>query len=83
MTDPVYRQLAQHLDAIPNGYPATQSGIELRLLERLFTPDEARLACVMRLESEPPAVIAAAPRPRSGRDAQGAQSHGDEGPDWL
>ncbi len=43
----------------PNGYPATQSGIELRLLERLFTPDEARLACVMRLESQPPAVIAA------------------------
>ncbi len=59
MTDPLYRQLAQHLDAIPNGYPATQSGIELRMLERLFTPDEARLACVMRLESEPPAVIAA------------------------
>jgi len=59
MTDPIFRQLAQHLDAIPNGYPATNSGIELRLLEKLFSPDEARLACAMRLDAEPPAEIAA------------------------
>ena len=63
MTDPIFRQLAQHLDAIPNGYPATHSGIELRLLEKLFSPDEARLACAMRLDAEPPAEIAAAGAP--------------------
>ncbi len=29
------------------GYPATRSGVELRILERLFTPEEARLAIYM------------------------------------
>lgn len=43
-TDDVYRSLQRHLDKQPVGYPATRSGAELRLLERLFTPDEARLA---------------------------------------
>ncbi|MDY7079365.1 MAG: hypothetical protein SXV54_20825 [Chloroflexota bacterium] len=29
----VYRKLARRLGAIPNGFPATESGVELRLLE--------------------------------------------------
>ena len=45
----VYRRLAQRLDAIPNGFSATESGVELRLLEKIFTPEEAELASVMRL----------------------------------
>ncbi len=55
----VYRDLAQRLDAIPNGFPATESGVELRLLAKIFAPDEARLAAVMRLTPEPAADIAA------------------------
>jgi Na+-translocating ferredoxin:NAD+ oxidoreductase subunit B len=43
-TDEVYRTLQKHLDQQPVGYPATRSGAELRLLERMFTPEEARLA---------------------------------------
>ena len=38
MTDDIYRKLAQRLDAIPNGFPATESGVELRLLAKIFTP---------------------------------------------
>ncbi|MBC7249663.1 MAG: 4Fe-4S binding protein [Anaerolineae bacterium] len=59
MSEDVYRQLAQRLDAIPNGFPATESGVELRLLAKLFTPEEAILAAVMRLSREPAADIAA------------------------
>ena len=43
-TENVYRRLQQHLDRMPIGFPATESGVELRLLERLFTPDEAEMA---------------------------------------
>ncbi|MCJ7605756.1 MAG: 4Fe-4S binding protein [Dehalococcoidales bacterium] len=39
-----YRRLQQHLDTGPVGYPATGSGIDIRLLEQLFTPEEAQLA---------------------------------------
>jgi len=55
----VYRRLAQRLDAIPNGFPSTESGTELRLLAKIFTPEEAALAAVMRLTREPAAAIAA------------------------
>lgn len=58
MPEDVYRKLARRLDAIPNGFPATQSGVELRLLAKIFTPEEATLAGVMRLSPEPAADIA-------------------------
>jgi electron transport complex protein RnfB len=59
MPEDVYRRLAQQLDAIPNGFPATESGVELRLLAKIFTEEEAALASVMRLTCEPAADIAA------------------------
>ncbi|MFQ5577481.1 MAG: 4Fe-4S binding protein [Anaerolineae bacterium] len=59
MSQTVYRQLAQRLDAIPNGFSPTESGVELRLLEKIFTEPEAELASVMRLSMEPAADIAA------------------------
>ncbi|MBM4466308.1 MAG: 4Fe-4S ferredoxin, partial [Chloroflexi bacterium] len=68
MTEDVYRKLAQRLDAIPNGFPATESGVELRLLAKMFTPDEAALASAMRLTREPATDIAA----RAGVDADTA-----------
>lgn len=40
----VYRELQEHLDRQPVCYPATQSGVEIRILKRLFTPEEAQLA---------------------------------------
>lgn len=42
--DEVYRKLQQHLDSQAVAFPAAKSGAEIRLLKRLFTPDEARLA---------------------------------------
>jgi hypothetical protein len=43
MTD-VYEKLAQHLDSLPAGYPRTESGVEMRILKRLFSPEEAEIA---------------------------------------
>lgn len=68
MSHEVYRKLARRLDEIPNGFAATASGAELRLLEKLFTPEEAEVACAMRISPESPAVIGE----RVGLDAEKA-----------
>jgi ferredoxin len=59
MNENVYRKLARRLDALPNGFPATESGVELTLLAALFTPEEAALAAEMRLTREPAGTIGA------------------------
>jgi ferredoxin len=40
----VYRNLQQHLDKFAVGFPATESGSEIRVLKHFFTPEEAKLA---------------------------------------
>jgi Na+-translocating ferredoxin:NAD+ oxidoreductase subunit B len=47
------------LDALPNGFPVTPDEAELRLLEKLFSPEEACLAAVLRLTPESATWIAA------------------------
>jgi len=54
----VYKKLATHLDYLPGGYPETETGVELRILEKLFTPEEASLAHHLTLLDEKPNVIA-------------------------
>jgi len=56
--DDVYRQLARHLDDMPGGFPSTESGVELRILRRLFTPEEAEMALKLTLVPEEPAHVA-------------------------
>lgn len=57
----VYERLRAHLDSLPAGFPATEDGIEIRLLKRLFTPEEAALAChvSMRLATADRIAVAA------------------------
>jgi len=40
----IYEKLREHLDSMPVGYPKTESGIEIKILKHLFTPEEAELA---------------------------------------
>ena len=54
----VYQKLARHLDDLPGGFPPTESGVELRILRRLFTPEEAELALHLLLIPEESPVIA-------------------------
>ncbi len=58
MATDVYRRLARHLDNLPGGFPPTEDGVELRILRRLFTPEEAGLALHLTLLAEEPRVIA-------------------------
>jgi Na+-translocating ferredoxin:NAD+ oxidoreductase subunit B len=43
----IYRALQQNLDCQAVAFPATGSGADIRLLKRLFSPDEARIASRM------------------------------------
>jgi len=54
----IYRRLARHLDDLPAGFPATESGVELRILRRLFTEEEAELAVVLSVLPESPESVA-------------------------
>ncbi len=58
MNDKAYDRLAKVLDTLPNGFPATESGIEIKLLKKIFTPEEADLFCDLRLTDETAAEIA-------------------------
>jgi Na+-translocating ferredoxin:NAD+ oxidoreductase subunit B len=62
----VYENLAAHLDRLPVGFPRTASGVEIRILKRLFTPEEAALAQFLTLKPETAQKIAE----RTGHDAQ-------------
>jgi len=53
----VYERLAKHLDNLPAGYPATDSGVELRILKRLFTPEEAEVAMGLSMVPETTSAI--------------------------
>ncbi|RLB60147.1 MAG: 4Fe-4S ferredoxin [Deltaproteobacteria bacterium] len=49
----VYRKLQQHLDKFPIGFPPTKSGVEIELLQYLFTEQEAKIAAGLNLIAEP------------------------------
>jgi len=55
--DDLYRALQRHLDRMPVPYPATESGVELSILRRLFSPEDARLALCLSVIPEPVATI--------------------------
>ena len=54
MTENPYQALAHRLDSTPNGFPPTPDGAELRILEYIFTPEQADLASQLRLTLETP-----------------------------
>jgi Na+-translocating ferredoxin:NAD+ oxidoreductase subunit B len=58
MATDVYERLARFLDELPAGFPPSGSGVEHRILRRLFTPEEAELAMHLTLLAEEARVIA-------------------------
>ncbi len=50
--DNVYKELARTLDRVPNGFPETKSGVELKILAKLFTPEQAEMATQLTLEPQ-------------------------------
>ena len=64
--DNPYKQLADQLNALPNGFPPTDDGRELKLLAKLYTPEEAGLAAQLTPVLETVEELAA----RMGKDAE-------------
>jgi len=54
----VYEQLAKKLDGMPSGFPATKSGVEMKILKKIFTPEDAEMALKMRPMPETVETIA-------------------------
>jgi len=54
MSEDVYLKLRAFLDTLGSGYPTTPTGVEIRILKKLFSVPEAEL--VMRLKSDPEEV---------------------------
>jgi len=56
----VYQRLAEYLDTMPQRFPVnTESGIELKILKHIFTPDEAETFMQIKPAPETAAEIAA------------------------
>ncbi len=52
--DRIYRDLQEHLDRSPSGFPSAKSGADIRLLKHLLTPEEAKMATMLStIKSEP------------------------------
>ena len=71
MSDEIYHKLAEVLDTLPNGFPTTDSGVEIKLLKRIFRPQDAELFGDLRLEFETPQQISQ----RTGRPLEGLAEH--------
>ena len=54
----IYPRLAKYLDSLPAGFPPTEDGLELQILEKLFRPEEAALALHLSLLNEEALLIA-------------------------
>ncbi len=64
LSSQVYQKLREQLDQYSVGFPATESGIEIKILERLFTEEEATMYLNLSLFLEPPETVAT----RTGQD---------------
>ena len=71
MSDEIYHKLAKVLDTLPNGFPATDSGVEIKLLKRIFRPEDVELFCDLRLSFETSQQISE----RTGRPLEGLEEH--------
>jgi Pyruvate/2-oxoacid:ferredoxin oxidoreductase delta subunit len=55
--DQVYIKLQKHLDNQAVGFPATKTGVEIKILKHIFTPEEAEIASFLSYKFEPLEII--------------------------
>jgi len=58
MSEKHYHKLRKFLDQFPLGFPETASGVEIKILKRLFKEEEAKLAVLLGPVPEEVARIA-------------------------
>jgi Na+-translocating ferredoxin:NAD+ oxidoreductase subunit B len=71
MSDELYRRLQKQLDTYSVGFPATKSGVEIRILKKLFNEDDAAVFVAMSPKLEPAGAVA--PRLGLSEDAAAAR----------
>jgi electron transport complex protein RnfB len=55
--DKIYIKLQKHLDNQAVGFPATKTGVEIRILKHIFTPEEAEIASFLSYKFVPLEII--------------------------
>ena len=58
MMESIFRRLQERLDTYSMGFPATASGIEIKILRHLFSEADADLFLAMSHALETPAAVA-------------------------
>lgn len=79
MSDDVYLRLREFLDGLPGGFPETDSGVELRILRKLFTPREAEMELFLLPAPEQPERIAERAGMEEGEAAELLESMAKQG----
>ncbi len=64
----VYEKLRDRLDQFPQGFPRSKSGVELKILEDLFTPEEAEI--VLWLQPYPALELVSPIAQRAGKEGK-------------
>ena len=67
MSENIYRQLQQRLDLYSMGFPATESGIELKILKYLFSEDDAKMFLSLTHKLAIDIIDRIKPEPASGK----------------
>jgi ferredoxin len=57
LSDHAYEQLAEALNRLPNGFPRTPSNVEIKVLKKIFSPEEASIASQLTSSMESVEVI--------------------------
>ena len=58
MTEENFQRLADALDSLPNGFPRTASHIEIQILKKIFSPEDAALGSQLTGKWQPVSEIA-------------------------
>jgi len=66
MADDIYYRLRDLLDTIPSGFPSTPDGVEIRILKKIFSEEEAEITTKLMMRYETAQTIAG----RAGMDAE-------------
>lgn len=57
MTKDIYRRLQKRLDKYSMGFPATESGIEIKILKKMFNPEDAAMFLALTPMLETPEAV--------------------------
>jgi Na+-translocating ferredoxin:NAD+ oxidoreductase subunit B len=58
MANDVYKRLRKFYDRLPGGFPETDTGVEIKILHKMYTPEEAKIVLSMGAVPEPASEIA-------------------------